>query len=56
MTSRCSVLFLHLCTAISKTYFEDEIDNTLNLSDPGCLRLGSLEAELEVGILVNVIF
>lgn len=31
-------------------------DWTVNCSEPGCLRLGSLEAEPKVGILINVIF
>lgn len=51
-----SVLLPHLCTATSKTCSESEIGNTVNCSEPGCLRLGSLEAKPEVGILVNVIF
>lgn len=49
-------LFPHLYMAISKTRSQDEIHNTINCSEPGCLRMCSLEAESEVEILVKVIF
>lgn len=46
----------HGYMAISKTHSQNEIHNTINCSERGCLRMCSLEAESEVGILVNVIF
>lgn len=53
-TAQC--LFSHLYMAISKAYSQDKMDNTVNCSEPNCLRTSSVEAGPGVGILVKVIF